>query len=224
MFKRKSKNRRAGYRYSGGNWIICDYSGFKIKVSDARKTWDGYWVHKDFWEARHPQDFVRGRKEKIKADVVRPEPATPSTIDGSLILTGNDRTMAGSNSWTGATLGTFDVNTTVSGKMYMLGDGGQDFATIASKLTSGTTYFFQIRARLNTGTSKEIRIGTVAGTSSQYYAFTPDRTERIFSGEFTAGGTALEIGLNTGFNGIAFEIDDVQIREVNTNSVSAGSL
>jgi hypothetical protein len=77
---------------------------------------------------------------------------------------------------------------------------------------------------LNTGDRKEIRIGTIAGTSSQYYKFTPDRTERIFSGEFTAGGTDLEIGLNTGFNGIAFEIDDVEIREVNTNSVSPGDL
>ena len=77
MFKRNK--RRGGYRTSGGNWLICDYSGFKIKKADARKTWDGYWVHKDFWEARHPQDMVKGRKEKIKADVVRPE-ATPYEI------------------------------------------------------------------------------------------------------------------------------------------------
>lgn len=52
--------------YKPGDWyIICDYSGFKIRRSEARRTWDGYLVRKDFWEPRQPQDFVRGRRDKI---------------------------------------------------------------------------------------------------------------------------------------------------------------
>ena len=50
---------------SGDHYILCDYSGFKIRRSEARRTWDGYLVRKDFWEERHPQDFVRGRRDKM---------------------------------------------------------------------------------------------------------------------------------------------------------------
>lgn len=50
---------------AGDYYIVCDYSGFKIKRSEARMTWDGYLVRKDFWEQRQPQDFVRGRRDKI---------------------------------------------------------------------------------------------------------------------------------------------------------------
>lgn len=38
-------------------------------------TWDGFFVRKDFWEARHPQDFVRGRKDKQRVPIARPEKA-----------------------------------------------------------------------------------------------------------------------------------------------------
>lgn len=52
---------------SGDYYILCDYSGFKIKNSEAWWTWDGYKVRKDLWEPRQPQDFVRGRRDKISA-------------------------------------------------------------------------------------------------------------------------------------------------------------
>ena len=53
-----------GYKPGDFN-IICDYSGFKIRRSEARMTWDGYLVRADFWEPRQPQDFVRGLRDKI---------------------------------------------------------------------------------------------------------------------------------------------------------------
>jgi hypothetical protein len=127
MFKRKNKRRGHVPEYRrGDNLLICDRSGFVIRRSEAKKTWDGLWVHKDFWEPRHPQDFVRGKQEKIKADVVRPEASPALTIDGSPILTGADRYMTGSNNWSTRDLAVLNVNDTVSGKMYMLGNGGQD--------------------------------------------------------------------------------------------------
>lgn len=49
----------------GDYYCVCDYSGFKIRRSEARMTWRGYLVRKDFWEPRQPQDFVRGRRDKI---------------------------------------------------------------------------------------------------------------------------------------------------------------
>ena len=70
--------------------MICDRSGFVIRRSDAKKTWDGLWVHKDFWEERQPQDFVRGVKEKIRADVVRPEPETDYHIQSDTEVKAED--------------------------------------------------------------------------------------------------------------------------------------
>ena len=58
-------NGKAREYKSGDHYCICDYSGFKIKRSEARMTWDGYLVRSDFWEPRQPQDFVRGRRDKI---------------------------------------------------------------------------------------------------------------------------------------------------------------
>jgi hypothetical protein len=59
---------------SGGNYIICDECGFKIRASESRKRWDGLRVCQADYEPRHPQDFVRGRHDKQRADVTRPEP------------------------------------------------------------------------------------------------------------------------------------------------------
>jgi len=62
------KTRNPGYR-PGDNWIICDVCGFAIYGSEAKDRWDGLVVCKEDWEPRHPQDFVRARKDKQKIDV-----------------------------------------------------------------------------------------------------------------------------------------------------------
>ena len=80
MRRRRSTRNGGSYYRKGDNNILSDRSGFKIKASDSRKEWNGLVVHKDEWEERHPQDFVRGVKEKITAEVVRPEPATDYEI------------------------------------------------------------------------------------------------------------------------------------------------
>lgn len=57
----------------GDHWIICDVCGFKTRASQSRKRWDGLRVcHKD-WERRHPQDFVRGRRDRQRVPDARPE-------------------------------------------------------------------------------------------------------------------------------------------------------
>ena len=61
-------------RYAKGDYnVICDYSGRKVKASECKKTWDGFFVHKDYWEPRHPQDFVRGTVDEQKVPIARPE-------------------------------------------------------------------------------------------------------------------------------------------------------
>jgi len=57
----------------GDNWIICERTGFKIRASDAMREWNGAIVRKQSYEPRHPQDFVRGRKDDTRPELVRPE-------------------------------------------------------------------------------------------------------------------------------------------------------
>jgi hypothetical protein len=64
---------KPGTYKAGDNYVICDYSGFKIRASDARITWDGLLVHKKFWEPRQPQDFVRGVRDDSRPSKVRSE-------------------------------------------------------------------------------------------------------------------------------------------------------
>jgi hypothetical protein len=66
---------RADYYKHGDNNCLCDRCGRKRKASTLRATWDGLMVCRDTcWEPRHPQDFVRGKPERIAPDVLRPEP------------------------------------------------------------------------------------------------------------------------------------------------------
>jgi hypothetical protein len=48
-----------------GDWnVIDDRTGRKRKASHMLKEWTGRVVHRKEWESRHPQDFVRGVRDK----------------------------------------------------------------------------------------------------------------------------------------------------------------
>ena len=47
----------------GDHWVICDKSGFKVPFSETKKEWNGLRVWSKFYEPRHPQDFVKGRRD-----------------------------------------------------------------------------------------------------------------------------------------------------------------
>lgn len=63
---------KEGYK-PGGTWGIDDRTGFKVRLRDLRKEWTGYRV--DDPDRRNPQEFVRGRAERISVPDPRPEPA-----------------------------------------------------------------------------------------------------------------------------------------------------
>lgn len=71
---------------NGRHLVICELSGFQCWSDEVRETWDGKIVHKDFWEPRHPQDFVRGKADKQSVSPSRPPTAdvfiTRCTADG----------------------------------------------------------------------------------------------------------------------------------------------
>lgn len=63
-----------GYR-PGDFWRVCDACGFYYRASETRKRWDGLIVCDFDYEERHPQDFVRGVKDRQNVPDPRPEPA-----------------------------------------------------------------------------------------------------------------------------------------------------
>lgn len=46
------------YFSAGDSNTICDRTGFKVKMSETVKTWDGYQVIPDADSLRNPQDFA----------------------------------------------------------------------------------------------------------------------------------------------------------------------
>ena len=63
----------ANYLRRGSHNVQCDLSGFKCKVEETRKMWNGLRVRKDFWEPRHPQDKLRMYEDNQRVPDPRPE-------------------------------------------------------------------------------------------------------------------------------------------------------
>lgn len=79
--KLRIKPHKLNQNYKGSNHLLfCPVTGRVIDSKDARKRWDGVWVHKSAWERRQPQDFVRGVQEDLTAhQPVRNQPVDLTT-------------------------------------------------------------------------------------------------------------------------------------------------
>ena len=100
---------------SGDNWVVCDICGFDIRASDIKETWDHLLVCPEDYNPRHEQDFVRSRKDKIVATIIRPtaegldiSPIYGATIAGEAIA---GISFAGSSPSSVIPSGTFNPNT-----------------------------------------------------------------------------------------------------------------
>lgn len=70
--------------FVSGQWnVICDRCGFEYKARQLRKEWTGLRVCKDCWEPRHPQDFVKGKKDRQAPPWVRPDSDGTDVSPGS---------------------------------------------------------------------------------------------------------------------------------------------
>lgn len=66
--------------FKKGEWnAICDRCGFEYKSSQMKKEWNNLRVCKDCYEPRHPQDFVRGKKDDQSVSWTRAEGADVET-------------------------------------------------------------------------------------------------------------------------------------------------
>ena len=69
----KSSTNKKKKRSPGEHKMVCDRSGLTYPASEMRKEWNGLWVHKDYFEPRHPQEFVRGVNDDQSVRNARPD-------------------------------------------------------------------------------------------------------------------------------------------------------
>jgi len=91
-----------------GDWNVrCDQCGRKRKASDCRETWQGLFVCSDTcWEARHPQDFVKGRIDIQRVPISRPDKQTMQTTTTLSSAASMDAKSVVVTSYTGVYAGT----------------------------------------------------------------------------------------------------------------------
>lgn len=78
--------RRRGIQYRPGSFYRSDdRSGFARRAEDTQEEWNHLIVGKNLWEARQPQDFVRGVPDN--QTVPNPRPAPPPIFTGPLYTT-----------------------------------------------------------------------------------------------------------------------------------------
>jgi len=126
--------------YKKGDWNVeCDRCGYNFKASQCRKTWDNLFVCKSCWEPRHPQDFVKSKKDKQRVAVPRP-PQTNQFNDTGAELTANSDFASGQAGWT---IGASD-DLTFSSSTCIWACDSYNFIKQASKLSASTSYQVQI--------------------------------------------------------------------------------
>lgn len=65
----------------GTSNAICDVCGFKYKLSDLRKRWDGMLVCNEDWESRHPLDYPPSIRPNSVPEDTRPDNPNPEFVD-----------------------------------------------------------------------------------------------------------------------------------------------
>lgn len=83
----RETHKKGDHYKPGDHWLVCDSCGLDYRRSEMRMRWDKLMVCQKDWEPRHPQEFVRGIKEKIAVDIARPV-QTPVFVGTNRIIAG----------------------------------------------------------------------------------------------------------------------------------------
>ncbi len=67
--------------YKAGDWLFsCQICGFTRYASEIRQQWDGLRVCQNCYSPRHPQEFVRGKRDDQTVPYANP-PGTPHFLE-----------------------------------------------------------------------------------------------------------------------------------------------
>jgi len=140
----------------GDNWVSCDTCGFDYRRSQIVKDHDGYMVCKKCYDPQHPQEFVRGRRDKVAVKDPRSE-----VIQGDITY----GTATAGDGWTDNGNGTYTSDGTSAGSS----------VTFSATLSATAYYLISIRVVDGgaAGTVKGVCGGletdtTVNGTATKY--------------------------------------------------------
>jgi len=103
--------------YSSGKYAygICDISGFRYKLNEMKKTWDGLLVGPDMYDPKHPQR-QRNRKIADPEALLDPRPDVKSTISLGIVRVSNPKNTAGVSSPTMYALTSNTIGSSFSGQ------------------------------------------------------------------------------------------------------------
>ena len=71
----------------GQHLLVCDICGFFFHSEKKRKMWNGLIVDPRCYEIRHPQDYLRGRKDDQSVTDPRPEGGNKMLSKGDVTTT-----------------------------------------------------------------------------------------------------------------------------------------
>jgi len=85
--------------YSSGKnaYGICDISGFRYKLNEMKKTWDGLLVGPDMYDPKHPQ-LTTTRNTTDPEALHNPRPDVKSTISLGIVRVSNPKNSNGVSS------------------------------------------------------------------------------------------------------------------------------
>ena len=92
---------------------ICDISGFRYRLRDMKKTWDGYLVGPDQWSPKHPQLMIKPTPVDPQA-LKNPRPDQPTDNNFFTVYTNSGDGILGTQLQTFAiscNVGTVEVTT-----------------------------------------------------------------------------------------------------------------
>lgn len=92
--------KRSTTRGRDGDYLVVDdRTGFTRWRSECKLEWNGLLVHESVWEARHPQDLLRSRRESFGVPDARPAKAiADETFVGPLVTETTAAASAGATS------------------------------------------------------------------------------------------------------------------------------
>lgn len=117
----------------GSFYRICDRTGFKIRADTTRAEWTTRIIRTKSWEARQPQDFVRGVADPQYVPDARPR--QQDVFIGPLTTTLSLRAPQGATLLN--VVSTLGMNIGDSLEIILDGDADTFLATIAGVITSG---------------------------------------------------------------------------------------
>tara|TARA_B100001248_G_scaffold240648_1_gene206751 strand:- start:199 stop:513 length:315 start_codon:yes stop_codon:yes gene_type:complete len=85
---------------------ICDISGFRYKLKDMKKTWDGLLVGPDQWDAKHPQ--LMPKPSRVDPQAIKDARVDVKDDNTAFLVYSNT-----GNGKLGAVLTTFSVTTNI---------------------------------------------------------------------------------------------------------------